>query len=73
MKKVIDNLDKSVLKALDFFIINKPKAKKINTKDIPFIVGSGNAYNTAQIIFKNKASIFANESNFKQILLDYNY
>ncbi len=71
MKKVIDNLDKSVLKALDFFIINKPKAKKINTKDIPFIVGSGNAYNTAQIIFKNKASIFANESNFKQILLDY--
>ena len=55
------------LLTLDFFAKNPPPFLDINTFDLPFVVGSGNAYNTGLILFSEKAAIFADESNFKKI------
>ncbi len=59
-------LDENVLKALDFFTQNPPPLIDITKFNLPFVVGSGNAYNTGLIMFSNTASIFADESNFKK-------
>lgn len=67
MNKII-NLDENVLLALDFFAANPPPQFDINSFNLPFVVGSGNAYNTGLIIFSQKAAIFADESNFKQLI-----
>lgn len=67
MEKII-NLDRNVLSALDFFTENKPPVFDINSFDLPFVVGSGNAYNTGLILFSAKAAIFADESNFKNLI-----
>lgn len=67
MNKII-NLDKNVLLALDFFAVNPPLSLDINSFNLPFVVGSGNAYNTGLIIFSEKSAIFADESNFKKII-----
>ncbi|MDO8658311.1 MAG: hypothetical protein Q7K55_06220 [Candidatus Levybacteria bacterium] len=64
----IINLDKNVLLALDFFVKNSPTSLNINSFDLPFVVGSGNAYNTGLILFSEKAAIFADESNFKKLI-----
>lgn len=64
----IPNLDEIVLETLDFFIANPPPSLDISKYELPFVVGSGNAYNTGTILFSDKAAIFADESNFKQIL-----
>lgn len=64
----IPNLDEIVLQTLDFFTQNPPPDLDTNQFDLPFIVGSGNAYNTGIILFSDKAAIFADESNFKMIL-----
>ena len=69
--KNIMNLDQNVLLALDFFAENPPPTLPINSFDLPFVVGSGNAYNTGLIIFSEKAAIFADESNFKKIIAAY--
>lgn len=67
MDKII-NLDENVLLALDFFAKNPPPSLDINSFNLPFVVGSGNAYNTGLILFSEKAAIFADESNFKMLI-----
>jgi len=67
----LPNLDETVTRALDFFIKNKPPRLNLKTFSLPLVVGSGNAYNTAQIIFSGQPAIIGNESNFKKILSGY--
>ena len=67
----LPNLNETVLAALDFFTQNKPTALNLKTFSFPLVVGSGNAYNTAQIIFSGQPAIIATESNFKQVVVDY--
>lgn len=70
MQKII-NLDQAVINALEF--LSKEKLPKLNLKNFsfPLVVGSGNAYNTAQIIFSKQKAIIADESNFKEIIDRY--
>lgn len=70
MAKLID-LDENVLLALEFFTKNPPPKLFIDDFDLPFVVGSGNAYNTGLIIFSEKAAVFADESNFRNIIESY--
>ena len=67
----LPNLNETVLAALDFFVKNKPPHLNLKPFNFPIVVGSGNAYNTAQIIFSGKPAIIASESNFKTILNGY--
>lgn len=67
----LPNLDESVLAALNFFTKEKPGFPDKLFEAMPIIVGSGNAYNAGRVIFRNQAAIFANESNFKRILKEY--
>lgn len=67
MDKLI-TLDENVLLALDFFIKNPPPVFNIKDFNLPFVIGSGNAYNTGLILFSDTAAIFADESNFKKLL-----
>ncbi len=64
-------LEQNVIKALDFFISNPPV--KFNPADfqLPFVVGSGNAYNTGLILFSQTAAIFSDESNFKNLISSF--
>lgn len=64
-------LNETVLAALDFFVKNNPPHLNLKPFSLPIVVGSGNAYNTAQIIFAGKPAIIASESNFKTILSGY--
>ncbi|RJQ26174.1 hypothetical protein C4577_04065 [Candidatus Parcubacteria bacterium] len=69
--KQMDNiisLDQDVLLTLDFFSKNPPPLLNIDDFNLPFVVGSGNAYNTGLILFSEKAAIFADESNFKKLI-----
>lgn len=68
MSTEIPQLDQVVLDTLDFFTKNPPPLLDINSFTLPFVVGSGNAYNTGQILFSGKSAIFADESNFKTVL-----
>lgn len=67
----LPSLAQSTLSALTFFIRQAPPRLKLKTSDLPFIVGSGNAYNTGKIIFADIPHILANESNFKNKLVSY--
>lgn len=67
MNQII-NLDNDVLLTLDFFVHSAPPSIDINSFNLPFVLGSGNAYNTGLIIFSEKAAIFADESNFKKLI-----
>src|SRR5438445_599892 len=67
----IIDLDEDVLKTLDFFIANLPPPLDTSEFYFPFVVGSGNAYNTGLILFSEKAAVFADESNFKEIVVAY--
>jgi hypothetical protein len=67
----IPNLDEIVVETLDFFAKNPPPRFEISNFNLPFVVGSGNAYNTGLIIFSEKSAIFADESNFKQVIESY--
>lgn len=69
--KQLPNLDESVLKALDFFKNNPPAKFKLKTNSLRFVVGSGNAFNTGKIIFKEQPAIFASESDFREKLIAY--
>jgi hypothetical protein len=68
----IMNLDENVSQALDFFSKNPPP--NVNTDEFksPFVVGSGNAFNTGTIIFSGKDAILADESNFRSIIASSN-
>ena len=67
----LPNLDETVISALDFFTKNKPPRLSLKQFSFPLVVGSGNAFNTAQIIFSGSPAIIANESNFKKLLISY--
>ena len=67
----IPNLDESVIAALNFFQQEKPVFPKKLFSKMPIIVGSGNAYHTAQAVFSDLPAIFANESSFKGIMKKY--
>lgn len=67
----IPNLDEIVLNTLDFFAQNPPPPFDVGEYNLPFVVGSGNAYNTGLILFSEKSAIFADESNFKKIISSY--
>jgi len=64
----LDCLNKTVLKALDFFVANPPTKLDLSRFKFPLVIGSVNGYNTAKIIFANQAAFFANESNVKKII-----
>jgi hypothetical protein len=61
-------LDDIVLQSLDLFATDYPPTFNPTDYKLPFVVGSGNAYNTGVIIFANQAAIFADESNMKTLL-----
>lgn len=65
------NLDQIVLKTLDFFKDNPPPLFDVASYNLPFVVGSGNAYNTGLILFSEKSAVFADESNFRKIIDSY--
>jgi len=67
----LPNLNETVIAALDFFVKNKPPRFNLKSLDFPLVVGSGNAFNTGQIIFSEQTAIIANESNFKNIIASY--
>lgn len=70
-QEALPNLDESVLAALNLFIKESPNFPNKLFSAMPIIVGSGNAYNAGRVIFRNQAAVFANESNFKKILKEY--
>lgn len=67
----IPTLDAIVLQALDFFVQVPPTTLDLSRYSLPFVVGSGNALNTGKILFSQKAAIFADESNFRQVAASY--
>jgi hypothetical protein len=67
----LPTLDNAVASALEFFQQNPPPDLDISDFEFPFVVGSGNAYNTGQIIFSSKAAVYADESNFRQLIKAY--
>jgi hypothetical protein len=67
----ITNLDQATISALEFFKKNPPNKLNLKNKKFPFVVGSGNAYNTAHILFAQTPAIVASESNFKETLVNY--
>ena len=67
----LPTLDESVLRALDFFTQKKPTRLNLKSLPFPIVVGSGNAYNTALLLFSGQKAIIASESNFKVILKNY--
>ena len=70
-KLVIKSLDAIVNEALDFFSKNLPPKLNLETYSFPLVVGSGNAFNVGKILFAKQAAIFANESNFREIIKRY--
>lgn len=64
----LNNLDEIVLLALEFFVKNPPPSINVGEFKLPFVVGSGNAFNTGTIIFSGKDAILADESNFRTII-----
>lgn len=68
MNNNIMSLDENVLLALDFFAKNSPPPLRVDKFKLPFVVGSGNAYNTGLILFSENAAIFADESSFRQTI-----
>ncbi|MBN1262989.1 MAG: hypothetical protein JW991_01390 [Candidatus Pacebacteria bacterium] len=61
----IPNLDQIVYQSLRFFKKRPPPRLDLSGYKLPFVIGSGNAYNTGRVIFGNQAAVFADESNFK--------
>lgn len=69
--KNLPSLSESLIQALIF--LNRVKLPKLTSKypGLPMIVGSGNAFNTGQILFSSQPAIFANESDFAMKLKNY--
>jgi hypothetical protein len=70
MDKII-NLDEGIINALEFFKKNKLPKLNLNKLDFPIVVGSGNAYNTAHILFFGRKAIISSESTFKVDIKNY--
>lgn len=70
-KEKIIGLSENLVKTLDFFIKNKPPRLDLSKYQLPFVVGSGNAYNTGAILFSGRAAILADESNFRSLVKSY--
>jgi len=68
----IINLDENVVRALDFFSKNQPPKLDLKKLNFPFVIGSGNAYNTGMILFSRQAAVFADESNFRPLIESHN-
>ena len=68
----IPNLDQTVIQALDFFIANPPPSLDVKQFKSPFVVGSGNAFNTGAILFSARDAKLADESNFRSIIASSN-
>jgi len=64
-------LDKNVIEALRLFEKKPAPELDISAFTLPFVVGSGNAYNTGLLLFAGKAAIFADESNFRPLIAAY--
>ncbi len=64
-------LNQTVISALDFFSKQAPKKLKLKATKLSLAVGSVNALNTAKLLFANQPTIFADESNLKEILKIY--
>lgn len=71
MIKNIPNLNQTVIEALDFLSQNPPKNLKLKKSQLTLAIGSVNALSTAKILLHNQASIFADESNLKEVLKVY--
>ncbi len=69
--KTLITLDQGVIKALNFFNKNKLPKLNLNNFAFPIVVGSGNAYNTGQILFSSRKAIIADESTFKKTIENY--
>lgn len=67
----IPNLDEIVSQTLDFFVQNPPAKISLDEYDFPFVVGSGNAYNTGTIMFSGKSAVFSDESDFRSLIEAY--
>ncbi len=67
----IQNLNNIVNEALVFFAKNYPEKLNLKNLNFPLVIGSGNAYNTGQILFSDQSALFANESNLKEIIKNY--
>jgi hypothetical protein len=67
--KHLPDLDEVVISALDLFIEETPPKLNLEKAGQPFVVGSGNAYNTGKLLFSQRPAIFANESNLKPKLV----
>ncbi|PKM91140.1 hypothetical protein CVU82_03745 [Candidatus Falkowbacteria bacterium HGW-Falkowbacteria-1] len=65
------NLDQGVLTALSFLVKSNLPKLNLNKFDFPLVVGSGNAYNTAQILFSKQKAVIADESTFKETIEKY--
>ncbi|OGK21617.1 hypothetical protein A2866_03880 [Candidatus Roizmanbacteria bacterium RIFCSPHIGHO2_01_FULL_39_8] len=61
-------LDQIVIQALDFFIKDAPPSVDVQQFNSPFVVGSGNAYNTGVVLFSGKNTTLADESTFRTVL-----
>lgn len=64
----LDNLSETTLKALDFFASQTNQKINLDDFNFPLVIGSGNAYNTAKILFSRQAAIFADESDLKTVI-----
>jgi hypothetical protein len=66
-KEELINLDECVLNALDLFVKTPLPSWNINYKR-PLVVGSGNAFVTGKILFRDADAIFADESSYENAL-----
>lgn len=67
----LPNLNETVLAGLDFLAKNKPTKINFKKQALYLVVGSGNAYNTGQVLFSGQAALFADEGNFLNQLKTY--
>ena len=68
----LPDLSKTVLDGLDFFSgQNRPPRLKLKKPGLIFVVGSVNAHHTGRLLFSQQAALFADESNFNDLLKIY--
>jgi D-arabinose 5-phosphate isomerase GutQ len=62
------NLDQTVMEGLEFLKTQKLSKVILPKKQKTLVIGSGNALIAGQIIFRSNYAVYANESNFKEVL-----
>ncbi|MCX6795224.1 MAG: hypothetical protein NT165_00625 [Candidatus Falkowbacteria bacterium] len=70
-KENLVSLSEASLSALTYFAKNRPTKLNLKNFKFPLVVGSGNAYNAGQVIFGGQKALFANESEFKELIKNY--